>query len=218
LSGGDWLALGLMIGASVLAAALARGAWRRVYVTGAIALAALAFVTLNLAIDLSIWRKLEIFLVAAGVILLGTGYIGRFREAAGHEDKEMITFSLWLGSLLAAVPLIVAVFHQWATTPQFALYDEFALLTITILMLASGTVWQVKASTLIGGATLTMYLCVLIVSLLYRPNVAIGIYLAVGGALLFGAGLLLAIYRDRLIALPDRIAKREGVFRVMGWR
>jgi hypothetical protein len=187
-------------------------------VTGAIAMAGLAFLTLNLAIDLSIWRKLEIFLVAAGVILLGAGYIGRFREAAGRESREMITFSLWLGSLLAAVPLIVAVFYQWATTPEFALYDEFALLTITILMLASGAVWQVKASTLIGGATLTTYLCVLIVSLLYRPNVAIGIYLAAGGALLFVAGLLLAIYRDRLIALPDRIAKREGVFRVMGWR
>jgi hypothetical protein len=34
----------------------------------------------------------------------------------------------------------------------------------------------------------------------------------------FGAGLLLSLYRDRLLALPEWIKRREGVFRVLTWR
>jgi hypothetical protein len=48
--------------------------------------------------------------------------------------------------------------------------------------------------------------------------VALGVYLFSGGGVIFLAGLLLSIYRDRLLALPDQIAKREGLFRIIGWR
>ena len=43
-------------------------------------------------------------------------------------------------------------------------------------------------------------------------------YLAIGGGLLFGAGLALSIFRDRLAALPQKISNREGVFQVLSWR
>ena len=39
-----------------------------------------------------------------------------------------------------------------------------------------------------------------------------------GGAIIFGAGLLLSIYRDRLLSLPDRLHRHEGVFGVLNWR
>jgi hypothetical protein len=29
---------------------------------------------------------------------------------------------------------------------------------------------------------------------------------------------VLSVYRERLLALPDRIKRHEGVFRVLGWR
>ena len=35
---------------------------------------------------------------------------------------------------------------------------------------------------------------------------------------IFAAAILLSVYRDRLLALPDKIKRREGVFRVFGWR
>jgi len=50
------------------------------------------------------------------------------------------------------------------------------------------------------------------------PNVAMGVYLAIGGALLFAMGIALSIYRERLLALPSRIQNREGVFRILAWR
>ena len=42
--------------------------------------------------------------------------------------------------------------------------------------------------------------------------------ITIGGGAIFGSGLVLAFYRDRLLALPDRIKQREGLFRVLNWR
>jgi len=35
---------------------------------------------------------------------------------------------------------------------------------------------------------------------------------------LFAAGIALSVYRERLLALPDKIKAREGVFSVLSWR
>jgi hypothetical protein len=93
-----------------------------------------------------------------------------------------------------------------------------AIVLVTILMLVTGYVWRVKSTTLAGGGTLFVYLAITIGQLAFRPQIATGIYLSVGGGLVFLTGLILSISRDRLLELPVRIAKREGVFQVMGWR
>ena len=80
------------------------------------------------------------------------------------------------------------------------------------------TRWQLKAPTMFGGVNLVAYLLVLIGMLAILPNVAMGVYLAAGGALLFAAGIALSIYRERLLALPEKIREREGLFRVLSWR
>jgi hypothetical protein len=54
--------------------------------------------------------------------------------------------------------------------------------------------------------------------LAYHPQVAVGVYLAIGGALVFASGIALSVYRDRLLELPEKIAKHEGIFRIIGWR
>src|SRR5437762_6605833 len=92
--------------------------------------------------------------------------------------------------------------------------DELAIVVFTILMLVTGFSWRVQSTTVIGGGTLFLYLC----QFAYRPEVTAGMYLAAGGALVFALGVVLSIYRDRLLALPDRVAKREGIFQIIGWR
>ena len=42
--------------------------------------------------------------------------------------------------------------------------------------------------------------------------------MAVGGAALFAIGIGLSVYRDRLLELPEQIANREGIFRILSWR
>jgi hypothetical protein len=216
-----WLHLGAL-SMTVVASALAigivpAGTWRRIYATATIALAAVTFLRLNLMIDLSHWQKLEIFCVTAGLIILIANHVARFRETEGIRN-ETISLGLWLGSILATMPLLVAfVYHRWIGGGP-SLYDEMALLTVTILMTVTGVSWRTKATTLFGGGLLTFYLIVLVVSLAYRPQVAIGVYLVVGGAVVFTAGIALSIYRDKLLELPERISKREGVFRILSWR
>lgn len=219
LDAAQWVVLGLMVGISIVAAVASSDShWSRVYIVAAIALSGVTLMLVNVAIDLNRWRKFELFLVAVGLASLAAGCVGRFREQLKQTSSEHVSLALWLGSLAAALPLATAVFYHWSAKGTFSLVDEIALLTVTLAMLTVGVVWRMKAPTLFGGGTFAAYLIVLVVSLLYRPQLAIGIYLAAGGALLFLVGLLLAVYRERLIAIPDQVAKREGVFRVIGWR
>jgi hypothetical protein len=61
-------------------------------------------------------------------------------------------------------------------------------------------------------------LIIIVVSLGWQQQVAAGVHLAIGGALLFALGVALSIYREKLLRMPERIVKREGVFRVLNWR
>ena len=207
--------------ASGLAVSLAPGGfWRRLYMTSTVALAAVTFLTLNVLIDLSPWRKLEIFCVAAGVLMVGTSYVGRFREATG-KPSDLVTAGLWLGGLLATLPLLIAVLYHRFFGPDMARFsplDEMILFCLTVAMLVTGYSWQIKSTTFFGGVSLTLYLIIVVVSLGWQQQVAAGVYLAVGGAVLFGLGIALSVYREKLLQLPQRIAEREGVFRVLDWR
>jgi hypothetical protein len=218
---GDWLDILSMFvttGAAALAAVVVPAAnWRRLYSTAAVALGAVTFLRLNLLINLSGWQKLEIFCVVLGIGMLIASYIGWFREEESDRN-EAVGMGFGLGSILATVPLVIAVlYHRWADGVP-SVIDEMALLTVTIVMLVTGLSWKIKATTLWGGSALTLYLTVLVASLAYRPQVAIGVYMAVGGAIVLAIGIILSIYRDKLLEIPEQVANRTGVFRILNWR
>lgn len=218
---GGWtgvIALAAVIAAALAAAVLAPAAnWRRFYLVAATALGAVTFLRLNMLIELSGWQKLEIFCVAVGLATLAGSHVAAFREQQDAR-QEGVSFGLGLGSALAVAPLVIAVlYYRWSDAAP-SLYDEIALLSVTVAMTVTGAAWQFKATTLWGGSALVLYLAVLICSLAYHPQVAIGVYLAVGGALLFVLGVALSIYREKLLELPERAANREGLFRILNWR
>jgi hypothetical protein len=57
-----------------------------------------------------------------------------------------------------------------------------------------------------------------VVSLGWRQQLTVGATLAVLGTLVFACGIVLSIYRQKLLDLPEQIAKREGLFRLLDWR
>ncbi|WP_145084684.1 hypothetical protein [Anatilimnocola aggregata] len=191
--------------------------WRRIYATCTIALAGLAFVMLNVLMTLTLWQKAELFAVVVGLVLLVASYIGRFTER-NRSDADHVTLGLWFGSMLPTAALFIGAMHYRFAVGQVSLPDELGLLALSILMLVTGYAWQLKSPAIFGGSALSLYLLVVIGTLAYFPNVAIGVYLAIGGGLLFAAGLGLSIFRDRLAELPEKISKREGVFQVLDWR
>jgi hypothetical protein len=217
----DWLHLRSLLATTAAAAvALALAPTvniRRAYGTMLAALGGLTLITLNQLSLLSPWQKLEVFSTLVGLLLVVSSYIGRFREAQQQRD-DLVTLGLWLGSLLATLPLAAAVVYHRTVEGRISLPDELALLTVSILMLLTGFVWQVKSTTLHGGLALGTYLVVLVVSLGWQPQLAVGVYLAIGGGLVFAAGIALSVYRQQLLEIPEKIANREGIFRVMNWR
>jgi hypothetical protein len=42
--------------------------------------------------------------------------------------------------------------------------------------------------------------------------------LASGGAIVFAIVVVLSIYRDKLLEIPDQVANRTGIFRILNWR
>ena len=215
------LALLVTVVASVAAACVVpKGGWRRLYATAAVALLGVLFLMLHELINLSGWQLLEIFCVAVGILAVAAGYVGRFREKTDQEN-EMITLGLWLGSLLATVPLLIAVVYYRFSDAEVSLVDEIALLAVTVLLLLTGVSWQIKSTTVLGGGMLLLYLVILLSALGWehrQEEWILGVFVLGIGVVIFSGALVLSVYRQRLLELPDRIASREGLFRIMNWR
>ncbi len=210
----------LLLGAMMLLTLIASmisgpTSWRRLYLLMTVANGMLAFILLNVLSTLSGWQKAELFSVVAGLVLLVVGHIGWYREQDSHND--FVSFLMTNGALLAGVPLLIAsIWHRFGAT--ISMPDEIALLTIAILMLVSGVVCQLRSTTIAGGGLLALHIAMLLAFAGWKAQLALGVYLSVGGAVVFLAGLGLAIYRDRLMLLPEKIHNREGVFKVLAWR
>ena len=204
--------------ASFAAAGLASHAgWRRFFfVVASVSVALDALLIAGLS-ELSPWQRLEALAVTAGLMLLVAGHFARFRETLSRPN-DLVDPALWIGSVLATLPLAIAMLYHRVGSGDPSLADELILTTIGVLMLATGLAWRMKATTLLGGLSFGSYLIVLVASALRHPEITMGAYLIAIGLALFATGIALSIYRDRLLMLPGRIAKREGVFQVLDWR
>jgi hypothetical protein len=212
------VALAIAILAAVMAARLVpAGAWRRWYTTAAIGMGGVTFLTLNVLIQLSLWQKAEIFCVSVGILLVLVSYIGRFRETTESEN-DVVTVGLWLGAAMVTLPLLATTIYGRTSNHEIAGIEELALVATTLVMLVTGTSWHIKSTTFFGGLGLVLYLFLVVASLGWRAQVATGVYLAVGGGLVFASGIVLSVFREKLLSLPDQIAHRKGVFSVLNWR
>jgi hypothetical protein len=201
---------------SLSAMAIVRAtAWRRWYAVMALAEALLAAVAIQVLSTLTIYQKLEIFSVTAGICLLIVGHVGWAREQDRHSD--VVSISLLLGSLLAGAPLAIAtLYDRWHD--QFLVINELGFLTVGVLLLATGFIFQLKSTTLTGAALTILYFMMLLVYVPWARLNTVAIIIIAGGAILFAAGLALSIYRDRLRTLPGRIERHEGIFAILNWR
>ena len=215
-----------LVGATLAGIGLVRQpGWRRWYLLAAIADGGLTVLVLFQRMNLSGWQKLELICLAIGVGLLIVGHVGWRREREGEND--LVSFGLFLGSLFVAVPLTYAVLYFRFTSDNhypddfdaFRTFNEAAMLVAGLLLLGGGIVLHIKSTTLTGAVVMGLYLLSL-VAFIRLPDMlkTTAVYLMIGGGLFFGVGVLLSIYRDRLLALPNKIKHREGMFRVLNWR
>lgn len=208
--------------AATLAGVVAKQpAWRRHFWVLATAQLLPIVLVVNSLTALSFFQRGELMLTAAGLVVLALGYWGWYREAGRRED--VVSFNLAIGSFFSAAPLtlgmLVQRFDDRLAEWGWVLIHEAGVLGIGLLLLGAGVLCRIRWSTIVGGATLTVYVFSLI-GLVRLPEQlqTTAIYMMVGGGLFFCTAVLLSIYRDRLLAIPKRVQEGEGVFRVLKWR
>lgn len=190
--------------------------WRRWYFVMTVIEIALAIITLQILVDLPFWQKVELASVVLGSIVLCLGHVGWFQEKDRRSD--LVSLSLVLGSMAVSIPLMIALLgHRWAM--HFSTIDELAVLILGIVLLSSGMLFRILSTTLAGAAMVIVYVLTL-VFFIRMPEFlqSAAVWMVIGGASIFGMGLLLSIYRDRLLSLPERMKRKEGVFRMLTWR
>ena len=214
----------LLTGLSLSAAWLVRDEhWRRWYLATAVGEGLLTFLVLNVLSDISIWEKMEIFSIGSGLLLLGAGHLGWYRERDQEGLQSSVSLSLMLGSVLASIPLMIAVViqrsHQTTEWNTLRTMNELGLLGIGLLLVGTGVLFKLKSTTVTGSLMMAVYLLSLVFFIHIPQKLqTVAAYMMIGGGAFFGTAVLLSIYRDRLIALPGNIRRREGVFRVLSWR
>ena len=188
---------------------------RRWYVVSSVAQALVLLLAVHKLIDLNPWQQVELFAVLIGLILLVAGHIGWYREQ--DQQSDFVSMSLLFGALLTSVPLAIAT---WIDRGQdkWLPFNEFGFLFISVALLATGILFQLKTTTMVGSAATILYFVTLLLFIQWARLDAVAWASLIGGGVIFGSTLILAFFRDRLLTLPDRIKRREGAFRVFNWR
>jgi hypothetical protein len=214
--------LAAQIAAAVVAAILSKkSTWRHYFLVLAAAEVAIVLLVVNALSVLSFLQRGELLLTSVGLFVLSAGYLGWYKES--DQRKELTSVNLALGSLLSAVPitlgLLVQRFSDHNASWGWVLMHEAGVLVIALVLIGAGVLCRIRWSTLVGAATMCIYVISLIglFQLLERLQTT-AVYMMAGGSLFFGTAVLLSIYRDRLLALPQRAQEGRGVFRIFKWR
>lgn len=207
---------GAMFLISGIAALLTRAtAWRRFHVLSVAVMVAISVVCVQKQLDLTAWQNFELFTVAAALVILIASHIAALRNPSG--SSEAVSFGLPGGALLLCLPLACGMLYSrfWHT---LSLPEELGLMTASVMLFVSGVLLKFRSTTLIGAFFGIAHLIILMVHAGMQAQLTLGLYLLIGGGVVFGIGLLLALLRQRLLTLPDRIRSREGIFKVLSWR
>jgi hypothetical protein len=187
----------------------------------------MSLATLNAVSQLSALQRTEMITTLAGCILLVVAHVTwRNPKAAdeGFDDPDhdlIVDGGLWFGTLLAVVPMTIGLLsvRLFGSDWLWTALHEAGVLVLGLALVASGLLCRFRATTLGGVAMLATYLLslVLLIDVPERLQTT-AVYLMAGGGLVFGSALVLSIYRDRLLSLPQRVRDGEGVFAVLKWR
>lgn len=167
----------------------------------------------------SVATKIELVAVLVGVMLLAIGHLSWSKEDSSQSAST--TAALWFGSVMTAGPLMVALFcHRYFPSASIAQFGhEVAVLVTLLSLMAAGILCRIRSTTIVGAAGTVVYIGSLLTMIpLPEKLQSISVVMMVGGAIFFTVAILLSVYRDRIIAIPQRYRQGEGVFQVLKWR
>ncbi len=223
----DWILVSatvLQLATSVLLTAKSNGGWQTLFGLTGVLLSLVSVALINDLLSFDGYLKAEILAVAGGVVCLGLGLRGWAVESeTAVARRTNVSVSLWMGSLLVMVPTIVMLFYYRGaadTLDSPLLYaHEIAVIVGAMLLSGIGVMCQLRSATLVGVAGVGVYLLSLLTMIRFPAMLQnAAVLMMIGGGLFFGIGLLLSIYRDWVISLPNRVREGRGLFQILKWR
>ncbi|HQR06344.1 MAG TPA: hypothetical protein PLN21_05955 [Gemmatales bacterium] len=190
---------------------------RSLFFACAITNVVLAGILLVMLMDLTLWRKMELAAIGLGMIMTVSAFRAWSQETTSHRHQNSVSPLFLLGTLLICVPLALVVMSN-RSSGHFLVMDEAAMLIIGLLLLGAGCICQLRIPAIAGAVLTVLYLAGLLLFVPWGQLGTAALILAGGGAGLFLLGLGLSIFRDRLLALPQQVKDRKGIFQVLGWR
>jgi len=86
-------------------------------------------------------------------------------------------------------------------------------------MFGIGSLLQTRATTLVGGTTLLLYVASLLFLVPWPDQLqSTSVLMMILGGLFFLVAILLSAYRERLVQIPEKMKTGEGIYQVLKWR
>lgn len=195
--------------------------WRRGFLVSAITIVGTAIaLVINLS-TLTIFQRVEIFSIAVGIFMVALGYIGWSRESKGFKS-DAVSFNLIVGSWVLVAPFVVGIIGDRmaeSTVDAWRYIHEIGGLTVALALLGSGILCRVRSTTISGGTLLSVFVAS-VVLLINIPDQLqqTSVLMMIGGGLFFATSILLSVYRENLMKLPEKIRSGKGVFQILKWR
>lgn len=204
--------------ASILVVPRVASRW---YVALAILQGCSALLLIAFGLTLEPWQKLEILLAALGFVMLIASHIGWAQE--GERQDDWVTLGLVVGSLLMAAPMVTGLLGQrfefYSETTYWRLVHEIGAIAVGLSLLGTGILFRIRSTTIFGAIAMLLYVGTLVVYIRLPDQLqGVAVYMMIGGGIFFVVSMLLSIFRDYLLAMPERFRSRKGLFRVLTWR
>lgn len=167
------------------------------------------------------FHRAELMSLIAGILLLVVSHLCLLREHG--ESDDMVSVGLFFGSIMVALPLTMGLIayrwegasHQW----QWWLFHEIAAVVVGLGLFGAGALGRVRWTTISGAVLLSTFVLSLAILIRWPSQLqSVSVVMMIGGGLFFVVSVLLSIYRDRLVQLPEKIKQGGGPFAILKWR
>ena len=173
-------------------------------------------------VETHFYHKVELASFITGAALLVLGHLAWIRE--GETPDDAATLGLWVGSLLAAVPMgagLIAYRSHGVASHEvgWMWFHEIMAVVVALILVGGGISCRIRSTTIVGSVLTTIYLVSGLLLVQWPSQLqSASLVMMIGGGMFFLTAVLLSIYRDRVIGWHTDLRNKEGVFRVLRWR
>lgn len=171
--------------------------------------ASATYVLLGLRLGFHPWRDSAFYTAPVGAFLVGLGaWASRRDEEAGGAAPL-----LWLGSLLAAGPMLLHALDNRFVQEISPVGYDIGTLSVGLGLALVGLLFQLRAPSLVAATVLTADLFVIAFGQIRWNQLTLALFAILIGGLLIAVSWLILYRRDDLYRMRDFVRERRELFR-----